>query len=113
MFGQFGAEFFELEGAGQISLQQQVTDFLEIAVLGQIMNVVPAVDQAAFLAVDLTDRTVGGNDPFEPLGGNRRRRFFRNDRTHEDWSWNNFVSMTRIGRAGKRQGRSKWTQQPV
>jgi hypothetical protein len=46
-------------------MQQQVSD-LFVARLGQVLNHIPAIDQAAVFPVDLADSGVGNGDPAQP-----------------------------------------------
>ncbi len=50
---ELAAEVGEPCGIGQLTVQQQVTDFLERRVLGQVLDLVTPVDETSFLAVDL------------------------------------------------------------
>ena len=50
--GQLGGEAVELVAQRQLAAQRQVGDFLVGGVLGEVVDVVPAVDQDAALAVD-------------------------------------------------------------
>ena len=64
------AEFF-LEGRklrcrGQRAVEQQMNDFLETRIRGEIVDVVSAIGQAAFFALDITKQRAPDDDAFEP-----------------------------------------------
>ncbi|MNZ41694.1 hypothetical protein D3C78_592490 [compost metagenome] len=51
----------QLGGVGQLTVQQQIGDFLEQAVLGQLAHVVAAVGQAGTLLADGGQGSLSGN----------------------------------------------------
>jgi hypothetical protein len=56
-------------GARQAARPQQRTQRFEVAVARQVLDVVPAHDEAATLAVDVAELRVGDDDALEPRGG--------------------------------------------
>ena len=44
-----------LRGGRQLAVEQQITGFEEVAVLGQIVDRIAAIEQHAFVAVDVGD----------------------------------------------------------
>ena len=64
------AEFFlerrELRCRRQRAVQQQVNDFFEARVRGQVVDVVSTEGQTAFLALDVTEQCASNDDAFEP-----------------------------------------------
>ena len=58
-------EVVEFAASRQAQIPEQVDDFLERGVLGEVVNVVSGVDQAAFNAVHVAERRLRGDDAFE------------------------------------------------
>ena len=54
--GDFVLELVELRGVRQLAVHQQVADFQEIGVLGQLLDRIAAIHQDAGVAVDVGDR---------------------------------------------------------
>ena len=50
------AELLQLIGRGQLAVDQQIRDLLEVAPLGQLLDPVPAVAEDPLIAVDVVDR---------------------------------------------------------
>jgi hypothetical protein len=59
----------EFVGLGQTSEPEQVADFLKDRVVGQIVDVVPAIGEHSPLTVDVADAGFGSDNPFQSLGG--------------------------------------------
>ena len=70
-------ERLELRPRRQLAVEEQIGRLLERRVVGEIVDVVPPVDQAAFVTEDGAHRRFGGDDAFEALRGNAgcRRRY--------------------------------------
>ena len=68
-----GDERLELLARGEVALQQQIGRLFERRVVGQVVDVVAAVDETAFFPKDVADRRLVGDDAFETLGGGGSR----------------------------------------
>jgi hypothetical protein len=60
-------ELLELHGGRQLAVPQQVGDLLELALRGELLHGVAAVEQRVGLRVDLRDRGRVDDDAGEPL----------------------------------------------
>src|SRR5690606_29641335 len=60
------AEVGELVRIGQLTVEQQMADFFERRVLGQVFDLVSAVDETPFLAVDLAQLGFCNDDALYP-----------------------------------------------
>ncbi len=67
LFRQPLPNFFQLVALGQTSKPQQVAGLFKIRVVGQVVNIDPAIRQYALLAVDVANAGSGGNDAFKAL----------------------------------------------
>ena len=88
IFGKPSAERFQLPLVGEFPFEQQVADFLEMAVIGQLVDIVSAIDQAAFQAIHQADGAVGRDHPFEPFDGGLEPASPLQQPFHEVWSCN-------------------------
>jgi hypothetical protein len=53
-------EILELLGGGQIAVEQQVADFEEMRLLGQLVDGIAAIEQLALVAIDIGDGRFAG-----------------------------------------------------
>src|SRR5687767_9397227 len=64
---QLAAKFVQLSGGGQLSVNQQVGHFNEIAITGQLLDRITAVTENSPLAIEEGNRTGGGTSVHVPL----------------------------------------------
>src|SRR5947208_12728552 len=57
-----GAEFFELGARGEFAIPEEIRDFFEGALIGQVLSAIAAIDQRAGFAGDLRDGSVVDDD---------------------------------------------------
>ncbi len=65
VFDELGVERVEFGLRGQFEVPEQVGDFLERRVVGEVVDVVADVDELAGGAVDVAQRGIEGHDAFE------------------------------------------------
>src|SRR5690606_20328158 len=65
---QAGTQVGEAGTVREVTEPQEVSNFLEGRVAGEVVDLVAAVDQAALLAHDFADTRLCGDDAFQPLG---------------------------------------------
>ena len=83
--GQYLLELGEFLGTGKVIVQQQVDDLFIGHVASQLVDVVPAVNQLADIAPDITQPGVRRDHPLKSLGyGGRRWRVFNDGGAHEE-----------------------------
>ncbi len=63
---QLGGDPVELGGLGQLAVPQEVDDFLERRLTGQVVDAVAAVGEASVGAVEIAELGLGGDDALEP-----------------------------------------------